>query len=113
LIIPAVTFGVQESAVTDNQKSHRGPLVRAGAAVFAAGAVAAATALAAKTRSWLKQMEAPPREFASQRWTLAKAASAAAADTWRKGPPAKQAEPVQQAESVQPTEPHADSPIAS
>ena len=84
--------------MTDNQKSHRGPLVRAGAAVFAAGAVAAATALAAKTRSWLKQMEAPPREFASQRWTLAKAASAAAADTWRKGPPAKQAESVQQAD---------------
>ena len=78
--------------MTDNQKSHRGPLVRAGAAVFAAGAVAAATALAAKTRNWLKQMEAPPREFASQRWTLAKAASAAAAETWRKGPPAKQAE---------------------
>jgi hypothetical protein len=46
--------------VTDNQKSHRGPLVRARAAVCAV----AATALAAKTRSWLKQMETPPREFA-------------------------------------------------
>ena len=99
--------------MTDNQKPHRGPLVRAGAAVFAARAVAAATALAAKTRSWLKQMEAPPREFASQRWTLAKAASAAAAETWRNGPPAKQAESDQQAESTRPTEPHADSPIAS
>jgi hypothetical protein len=118
LISPAVTFGVQESAVTDNQKSNRGPLVRAGAAVCAAGAAVAATALAAKTRSWLQRMETPPRELASQQWTRAKAASAAAADTWRNGHPAKQAESVQpaesvpQAESVQPTEPQADSPAA-
>ena len=105
--------------MTDNQKSHRGPLVRAGAAVCAAGAAVAATALAAKTRSWLKQMETPPREFARQRWTLAKASSAAAADTWRNGHPAKQAESVPPAEAVPPTEavppaePHADAPMTS
>jgi hypothetical protein len=112
LISPAVTFGVQESAVTDNQKSHRGPLVRAAAAVCAAGAAVAATALVAKTRSWLKQMETQPREFARQRWTLAKASSAAAADTWRNGNSAKEAESVQKTESVPPTEPHADAPMA-
>jgi len=112
--------------VTDNQKSHRGPLVRAGAAVCAAGAAVcaagaavAATALAAKTRTWLKKMETPPREFARQRWTLAKASSAAAADTWRNGHPAKQAESVPPAEAVPPTEavppaePHADAPMTS
>lgn len=117
--------------MTDNQKSRRGPLVRAGAAVGVAGAVAAATALAARTRRWLAQMDTPPRELASQHWTRAKAASAAAAETWRNGHPAKQAESVQQAEpvqevesvqqaesvqeaeGVQPTEPHADSPLAS
>ena len=117
--------------MTDNQNSHRGPLVRAGAAVCAAGAAVAATALAAKTRTWLKKMETPPREFARQRWTLAKASSAAAADTWRNGHPAKQAESVlpaesvpptksvppaesvKQAESVPPAEPHADAPMTS
>ena len=85
--------------MTDNQKSHRGPLVRAAAAVCAAGAAVAATALVAKTRSWLKQMETQPREFARQRWTLAKASSAAAADTWRNGNSAKEAESVQKTES--------------
>jgi hypothetical protein len=64
-------------------------------------------------------METPPGEFARQRWTRAKAASAAAAHTWQNGHPTKQAgsvqqaEPAQQAEPVQPTEPYADSPVAS
>jgi len=94
--------------VTDNQKSRYGPLVRAGAAICAAGAAVAATALATRIRRWVKQLETtPPREFARQRWTRAKAASAAAADTWRNGHPAKQATP------VEPAEPHEDSPVAS
>lgn len=116
LISTTITFGVQESAVTDNQKSHPGLLVRAVAAVGAAGASVAASvaasALTAKARGWLKQMETPTREFARQHWTLAKAASAAAADTWRNGHSAMRAESVQQGESVQPPEPPADSPTA-
>jgi hypothetical protein len=90
--------------VTDNQKSHRGPVVRAVAAVGAAGAAVADSPLTAKARSWLKQLETPARVFARQHWTLAKAASAAAADTWRNGHSAMRAE------SVQPAEPH--SPVA-
>lgn len=111
LISTAVTFGVQESAVTDNQKSHRGPVVRAVAAVGVASAAVAASPLTAKARNWLKQLETPAREFARQHWTLAKAASAAAADTWRNGHSAMRAESVKQAESVQPAEPH--SPAAA
>ncbi len=116
LISTAVTFGVQESAVTDNQKSHRGPVVRAVAAVAAVGAAGAAVAaspLTAKARNWLKQLETPAREFTRQHWTLAKAASAAAADTWRNGHSAMRAESVKHAESVQPAEPHSPAAASS
>lgn len=42
--------------------------------------------LMAATRRWISEMEVPPSELARMKWTQARGAMAAGAQTWQNGP---------------------------
>jgi hypothetical protein len=43
----------------------------------------------AATRTWVRELETPPSEFARLKWEQAKTAAASGASTWREHPHAK------------------------
>ena len=58
-------------------------LVGVGGMLGATGVLLGTFAILSATRQWVKQLETPPSEMASQRLHQARAATAAAADAWR------------------------------
>ncbi len=63
----------------------------AGGLLGLAGAALAGAALIAAARRRVKQMDVPTGELARQKWSQAKAATAAGVGAWRNGQPAVQA----------------------
>ena len=58
-------------------------LVGVGGMLGATGVLLGTFAILSATRQWVKQLETPPSEMASQRSHQARAATSAAADAWR------------------------------
>ena len=79
------------SGKPDGPQYQAAPLIT-GAAMVAAGTLIALGGLAiggghlvTATRRWIREMEVPPNELASQKWAQAKAAYAAGASAWQNG----------------------------
>jgi hypothetical protein len=58
-------------------------LVGVGGLLGATGVLLGTFAILSATRQWMKQLETPPSELATQRLHQAKVATAAAAEAWR------------------------------
>lgn len=64
-------------------------LVGVGGVVWFAGMVLGGSAVLGAARQWVRQLDQPPAELAKSKWQQLTAATAAGAQTWKKGPPAK------------------------
>jgi hypothetical protein len=63
-------------------------LIAAGGLLALVGAALAGSALIVAAQRRVKQMDVPPTELARQKWSQARAATAAGVGAWRNGPPA-------------------------
>jgi hypothetical protein len=66
-----------------------GALVAAGGLLALAGVIVGGAHLITAMRQWVRDMEVPPGEQARLRLAQARAAAAAGADAWQKGPQAR------------------------
>ena len=86
----------KESCSGARMKSGRlragGALIGLGGFFALAGTALAGSALMAAARQFIAEMEVPPGELARQKWSQAKAATAAGATAWRNGQSAQHAD---------------------
>jgi len=66
-----------------------GVLIGIGAVVGLVGLAIAGSHVVAATRTWVRELETPPSEFARLKWEQAKTAAASGTSTWREHPHAK------------------------
>jgi hypothetical protein len=66
-----------------------GVLIGIGAVVGLVGLAIAGSHVVAATRTWIKELDTPPGEFANLKWEQAKTAAASGVSTWREHPHAK------------------------
>lgn len=66
-----------------------GVLVGVGAMVAFAGLAVAGVHVVSATRTWIDELEIPPRQLAKLKWEQAKTAAASGATTWREHPNAQ------------------------
>jgi len=66
-----------------------GILIGIGAVVAFVGVAIAAAHVVAATRTWMRELETPPSQFAKLRWEQAKTALASGTSTWREHPNAQ------------------------